>query len=128
MAIHIPEGTTFTVCRFGEFTCAWQLSDTKCGIGDRTTFRYELKVKSTGLDKQGFVADNREIQSYFERLYGRTDKVFVSCERMCLQALKDFQGKFAARGQKLIGFEARIWGAEQSYAELVWPDPLVRRA
>ncbi len=76
--------------RTGSFRVAFDADNTnQCGRyqGQRDLdYAVEITSHSACLDDRGFIIENSEIQSYFDRTYSEA-KVFVSCELIALRAV-----------------------------------------
>lgn len=85
-----------------------------CGGAPNGTFRYDLEIATSSLDKQGFVLDNRvisEIQNAW------SDRMYVaSCETLAGGLIRFIHSKLARRGVRLV---ARVYN-KTGYAETFW--------
>jgi hypothetical protein len=111
-----------TVYRNGTFEVAAPEVEGKCGVEGKTRFRFEawFTATSADLDERGFIVDNADLFRYFRDRYAQPDTGFVSCERMCLRALEDWQQLWPYATK----ITARVWGLEDvTYVEATWELP-----
>jgi hypothetical protein len=113
---------TVDVVKEGEFRCDWQFTPDKCGLNadlpNTRSFRYEVRVRAKHLDAQGFGMDNREIARYFAEHFRDETKVFVSCERMALDAAKHFHNRLEDGGQGCEYANVKIWGFPGAFVDV----------
>jgi hypothetical protein len=108
----------FTLRREGTFIC--ELSGSiHCGLLPINEFRYqaEICVTDNGLDSQGFIMDNADIQKYFDSI-GATD---LSCELLACNTARHFAGVVLNNSHDCVNsVKVVIWGIPTSNAEYVW--------
>jgi len=112
---------TFQINRTGTFTVPIREGSPHCGILEgKNTFKYEVScsVSIVALDEQGFVMDNADIQTYFDRAF--REPLGISCERVALKAAKDIYAMLGERSQFCEGVSVKIWGRTDSYIEFKW--------
>lgn len=115
-----------TVYRKGTFYVAFPEVEGKCGVFGKTEFHYEAWVTATegDLDGRGFIVDNADINRYFANTYGLCEPgaEFVSCERMCLRTIRDWQSLWPFAIKVVV----RVWGLEDiTYVESRWTRPKI---
>ena len=70
-------------CRDGEFTAAVEPEKIYCGLYNTPEITYkfqvELEADVQGLDEDGFLVDNRDL----ERVFLECKHVYRSCENLC---------------------------------------------
>lgn len=120
---------TVDVVKEGEFVCGWKLHPDKCGLDagepGAHRFRYEATVRASALDQHGFGIDNRTITAYFNDKYNNKKGVYVSCEKMAVDAVNwlaahvnhDGSGRYA------VYVRVRIWGWSEAHVVVEYHAP-----
>src|SRR5690348_4823989 len=85
LRLYMKRTGTFTVGSAGD-------DQNQCGQRGSRTLQYRVVIEGDclKLTPQGFIIDNNDIQSYFDQKYGGHVGEFVSCERIAMQAVRDF--------------------------------------
>ena len=112
---------TFSIARTGEFTVELKGSN-HCSLGGVAQRKLKFGVfcrmqGEHGLDDQGFVIDNVEIQRRFDEI-----KVCdISCELLCKRMADEIKGDLGSRSKALKEIKVRVWGVPgQAFAEYLW--------
>lgn len=118
----LPTGSILlSITRAGTFSVKIANDAPHCGVvKHRNTFKYEVccSMKEETLDKNGFVIDNADIQTYFDRRYQKPLK--LSCELLARQAAHDLYELFGKRKKGCMEITVRIWGRADSFIEYRW--------
>lgn len=117
---HYGDLAEVTVYRTGTFTVAAPEVEGKCGVFGKQEFKYEAWFTATenDLDSRGFVVDNADLNRYFLQTYSLADGKFVSCERMCLTAMRDWRTRWQGMATEIV---VRVWGmTDVTYVETRW--------
>lgn len=112
---------TFSIARTGEFTIELK-GNNHCSLGGVAQRKLKFEVfcrmqGEHGLDGQGFVIDNVDIQKRFDAI-----KVCdISCELLCRRMAEEIKGDLGKRASALKEIKVRVWGVPgQAFAEYLW--------
>lgn len=82
------------ISRIGKFTVGSVGDDsTQCGFAGARELNYRVFIEGDcmKLTPEGFIIDNFAVQRYFDAKYGGHVDKFLSCEKIAIQAVKDFR-------------------------------------
>lgn len=87
-------GLRLYMARQGKFTVGSVGDDAhQCGFKGARELAYSVVIEGDcmKLTPEGFIIDNFAIQRYFDEKYGGHVDHFVSCEKIAMQAVRDFR-------------------------------------
>jgi hypothetical protein len=78
----------YSILRYGEYCCYLKGANycsliNKESVAEQIPFKYKVCIKTDGLDNNGFITDQSNIQSYFDNV----ESSDISCEKMAYNAV-----------------------------------------
>lgn len=115
-----------SIQREGNFAIGWEHSHNhQCGNVGLNVLRYRVEIWANHdqLSHDGYILDNNDIPKYFDKKY-RDVTDFVSCEKICMFAVREFMQKFGTDknyyAESITRIKVSIQGISDSWISAEW--------